>query len=147
MKSLEQLAADYPESLNSAYKEWPVKSLEQLAVEYPESLNSAYIAIPKEWEGVIVILLNSFCSWMWYNKAHEAGVRDLDYIKILEIKEKFGGLRVYYTVHGNPTDYKGRDVTQAIRDRTDGAITLAERLIWHIRVDADGKPVIDLPTT
>lgn len=116
-----------------------MKTLEELNEKYPELLKTARIELPDGWNGLFVRTLNVMGKWLWLDGSTKEKVTNLDFVRIIQVKEKFGGLRIYYDLHSTPHDFKGKDITTETFNQLRGVVDFAESLSYTICQDC-GEP-------
>lgn len=109
-----------------------MKTLAEIKERYPELLSTAIIELPKGWEGLFVQALCVMGKWLWYDGYINKDVTALDYVQVLQVKEKFGGFRLYFDLHKVPCDYLGQDISKRLFERLHGVVDFAESLSYTI---------------
>lgn len=105
-------------------------NIEELMEKFPKAFEHADISFPDGWKQIIEDCLTMMLyRSMWYDKSKD----DLDavqgnYIEIHQIKEKFGSLRVYFSIANDPCDYRGNSISDRLLNETYGVVKFAEYL-------------------
>ena len=101
--------------------------------EYPSiTSQSISLSVPKHWEFYVDMLLKAF-SW---NQQHESGWEEL---QVLQVKEKFGTLRVYAKL--------GESASDADRACLNGMVSMVERLSANTCAECGSHTDVKICTT
>ena len=106
-----------------------MRDLNYYIEKYPklfENVNTKQI--PSGWDQIFLDVMNSASKWLWLDKTLQKNVSALDYIALIQVKEKFGSIRIYYKLHTSPHDHASNDISKDICSYMDGIITYAEVL-------------------
>lgn len=96
---------------------------------YPKLFENVNIKqIPSGWDQIFLDVMNAASKWLWLDKTLQKTVSALDYVTLIQTKEKFGSIRIYYKLHTPPHDHAGANISARIRSYMDGIITYAEVL-------------------
>ena len=105
-------------------------NIEELMEKFPKAFEHADIWFPDGWrqigEDCLTMMLYNYS---WYDKSKD----DLDavqgnYIEIHQIKEKFGELRVYFSIVNDPCDFQGNSISDRLLNLSYGVVRFAEYL-------------------
>lgn len=77
-----------------------MKTIEEYKVRYPDLFKSAQMYLPEGWDGIFMDFLATCSRWLHYPSPDSKGQTHLDSIRILQVKEKFGELRIYFNAVG-----------------------------------------------
>jgi hypothetical protein len=91
----------------------------------------ALASLPPGWESVVLDVLAVAGMWSWKDAVLGESKTILDYMQVEQVKEKFGGLRFYFSFHTSPHDYKGNDVSREKSEYMHGVMSYAEHLAVH----------------
>lgn len=105
-----------------------MKDLAYYKAEYPKLFENSMLSNPVGWDGILLDILHASERWKWLDKKLSRTVSNLDYITICQVKEKMGGLRVYYKFHTIPHDYAENDISTSVANTMNGIICYAEVL-------------------
>lgn len=105
-----------------------MKTIEELNEKYPNLFAKSGTYVPEGWVGLVTSLLNSMGKWQWLDATRNATVTNLDFVQVHQIKEKFGELRFYFGIYGNPGNHKGEDMTSSTLEYCRGMVDFAESL-------------------
>lgn len=107
-------------------------NIKELREKYPNAFEDQMYSYtyPAGWKTIVEDCLTLMLGgYQWYDKALD----DYDavpgnYIKILQIKEKFGSLRIYFDIHTEPHNYIGDSMYKQVLFKADGIVNYAEML-------------------
>jgi len=116
-----------------------MKTIAEIKEKYPELLKTARMEIPEGWETLLAQTLRVMGKWLWYDGSTKKEVTALDFVRVIQVKEKFGGLRLYFDLHSAPHDHLGEDISRQTNERLRGVVDFAESLSYTICQDC-GEP-------
>lgn len=112
-----------------------MRTLDYYKERYPKLFLQTQDYCPEGWNNIVLLILAALDSTRWNDSTKpeklEGGVGYLDYINIVQIKEKFGGLRFYFDIIETPYGYNGEDITDRVYHTINGVVTMAETLSAH----------------
>jgi hypothetical protein len=100
--------------------------INELNERYPFLNVNAVHEAPEGWFPLLEDTLQVIGSSQWYDGKLGKDVTYLDFIKLAQVKEKFGALRFYYSFRDNPHNYEKKNISKEARYYIDGIIRFAE---------------------
>lgn len=108
-----------------------MRTLDYYKNQYPKLFLQTQDYCPAGWNDIVLLILATLDSARWKDKNREEFVGYLDYLNIVQIKEKFGGLRFYFDIVETPYDFYGEDYTDPVNNHVHGVVAMAEMLSNH----------------